>query len=87
MLVGQIVELIKHIEHYDDAIKNLFPNHPDADIFISFPGAGEVLAPRLLSACGADRDRFTESLDLHNYSGIAPVTVQSGNQRQRTIFS
>ncbi len=81
MLLSQIRELIKHIEHYDDAINTLFQNHPDADIFISLPGAGEVLAPRLLSAYGADRDRYLESFDLQNYSGIAPVTVQSGNQR------
>ena len=81
MLVSQILELIKHIESYDAAINNLFPNHPDADIFISLPGAGEVLAPRLLSAFGSDRDRFAQALDLQNYSGIAPVTVQSGKQR------
>jgi transposase len=81
MLVGLILVLIKHIESYDTAINSLFPTHPDADIFVSFPGAGEVLAPRLLSAFGRDRDRFAEALDLQNYGGIAPVTVQSGKHR------
>ncbi len=78
MLVAQILELIKHIDSYDTAIKSLFPDHPDAEIFLSLPGAGEVLAPRLLSAFGSDRDRFAEAVDIQNYSGIAPVTIQSG---------
>jgi len=80
MLVGQLMVLNQHIENYDDTIKKLFPNHKDAEIFSSLPGAGEILAPRLLAAFGSDRDRFKEAVDLQNYSGIAPVTVQSGKQ-------
>lgn len=81
MLVDQLLKLNKHIEHYDTTINDLFPTHPDAEIFSGLPGAGAVLAPRLLSAFGSDRDRFNEPLDLQNYSGISPVTVQSGNKR------
>jgi len=80
MLVEQLIVLNKHIENYDSTIKELFPAHRDAAIFSSFPGAGEVLAPRLLAAFGSDRDRFKDAVDIQNYSGIAPVTVQSGNK-------
>lgn len=79
MLVEQLIVLNKHIENYDSTIKKLFPAHQDSAIFSSFPRAGEVLAPRLLAAFGSDRDRFKDAVDLQNYSGIAPVTVQSGN--------
>lgn len=81
MLVDQMLTILKHIENYDNAINDVFPTHPDAEIFSSFPGAGAVLAPRLLAALGADRNRFKTPVEIQNYSGIAPVTVQSGKKR------
>lgn len=81
MLTEQLLCVIKHIEKYDEAINNIFPSHPDAEIFSSLPGAGAVLAPRLLAAFGSDRDRFRTPVEVQNYSGIAPVTVQSGKKR------
>ncbi len=81
MLVDQLLNLIRHIENYDTAINKIFPTLPDAEIFSSLPGAGEVLAPRLLAAFGSDRDRFQTPHEIQNYSGIAPITVQSGKKR------
>ncbi len=81
MLVDQLLVLIKHIDKYDAAIKDVFYTHPDVEIFSTLPGAGAVLAPRLLSAFGFDRERFSTSEDVQNLSGIAPVTVQSGSKR------
>ena len=54
--------------------------HSDAFIFESLPGAGPVLAPRLLVAYGSDRERFDARL-MQCLSGIAPVTEQSGKSR------
>lgn len=81
MLTDQLITLIRHIEQYDNAINEVFPTHPDAEIFSSLPGAGVVLAPRLLAAFGSDRERFKTPMEIQNYSGIAPVTVQSGKKR------
>jgi transposase len=81
MLTDQMLIVIRHIEKYDNAINEVFPSHPDAEIFSSLPGAGAVLAPRLLVAFGSDRGRFSSSVEVNNYSGIAPVTVQSGKRR------
>ncbi len=81
MLIEQLLCVIKHIEKYDNAIDEVFPTHPDAEIFSSLPGAGAVLAPRLIAAFGSDRNRFKTSEEVQNYSGIAPVTVQSGKRR------
>lgn len=80
-LASQIRPLIAAIEEYEDEIKRLFQLHPDRLVFESFPGAGEALAPRLLAAMGADRDRWQSAAEIQQFSGIAPVTEQSGKQR------
>jgi len=49
-----------------------------ARMFSSFPGAGPVLAPRLLAALGADRGRFAAATEVQQLSGIAPVMERSG---------
>jgi transposase len=48
----------------------------------SLPGAGAALAPRLLAAMGSDRDRWSDAEELGSYSGILPVTRQSGKTKQ-----
>jgi hypothetical protein len=58
-----------------------FKPHPDHAIFVSLPGAGPVLAPRLLAALGAEREHFASAANLQCYTGIAPVTKQSGKTR------
>jgi transposase len=77
-LVAQIRPLRLAIENYDEEIERVFRQHPDRVVFESFPGAGKVLAPRLLAAFGADRDRFQTALEVQEFSGIAPVTERSG---------
>jgi len=78
MLVRQLRSLIGDIQKYDRKLAEIFPQHPDAAIFASLPGAGAVLAPRLLSALGSDRSRYESAADLQQYLGIAPVTKRSG---------
>jgi transposase len=77
-LVAQIRPLRLAIVNYDQEIERVFGQHPDRAVFESFPGAGKVLAPRLLAAFGADRDRFQTALEVQEFSGIAPVTERSG---------
>ena len=83
MLVRQLRSLIADIQKYDRKLAELFPQHPDAAIFESLPGAGAVLAPRLLSALGSDRSRYTNATEVQQYLGIAPVTKRSG--RSQTV--
>ena len=80
-LIEQIRPLLATLERFDQQIAALFRKHPDRLLFESFPGAGAVLAPRLLAAFGTDRDRFESAQDMQQLSGIAPVTEQSGKQR------
>ena len=81
-LVGQLAALRPFIDQYDKQIAQLFAVHPDAPIFESLPGAGAVLAPRLLTSLGTDRSRFPEAVAVSCYTGIAPVTEQSGKTQK-----
>lgn len=78
MLANQLLGLTKAIGEYDRKLEELFPGHPDAGIFSSFPGAGTALAPRLLAAFGSDRNRYDSASEMQRFSGIAPVTERSG---------
>jgi transposase len=70
----------KHIERYEAEIAEAFASHPEAELFRELPGAGKVLAPRLLIAFGTDRTRFANAAELQCYSGIAPVKEKSGGR-------
>jgi len=78
MLATQIRHLNKAIADYQKQIAKVFAGHPDANIFRSFPGAGNALAPRLLCVFGSDRDRFASPTDVQNFTGISPVIERSG---------
>jgi transposase len=79
-LVGQLRALAKAISKYEARISELMNEHADAALFHSLPGAGPVLAPRLLVAFGTDRERFQSAQELQSLSGVAPVTSRSGKK-------
>jgi len=80
-LTAQLAALRPFIEQYDTDIAQLFERHPDAPIFDSLPGAGPVLAPRLLASLGTDRRRFEKAVAVSCYTGVAPVTESSGKNQ------
>lgn len=63
------------------ALKALFDQHPDAPIFDSLPGAGELLAPSLLAKFGDDRKRFPSPASVQALAGTCPVTDRSGKRK------
>lgn len=77
-LARQLLGLGASIRQYDTAIAQAFAAHPDAALFQSVPGAGDVLAPRLLVAFGTDRTRFPSAGEVQQAAGIAPITIRSG---------
>jgi transposase len=81
MLANLLLTVGHHIATCDRTIATLFSPHPDANLFPSLPGAGPVLAPRLLAAFGADRTRFDSAMHVQNAMGISPVTTASGTMR------
>ncbi len=64
-------------------IRELLATHPDAAIFLSFPGMGDVTAAIMLAEMGEDRARFPTADVLLAETGTAPVTRSSG--RSRTV--
>jgi transposase len=79
-LVAQLRVLIKASDRYDKEIEAISKTLPDYWFFASFPGAGQIQAPRLVVAFGDDRDRFASASEVQRYAGIAPVVERSGNR-------
>jgi transposase len=80
LVIRQLQVLGRIVREYDQHIAQAFAIHPDGPIFASFPGAGPVLATRLLTAVGSRRDRFATPGALQSFTGIAPVTKRSGGK-------
>ena len=78
LVCRQLQDVVQTIKDYEKQIAEVFAQHPDREIFASLPGAGPVLAPRLLASLGSDRERFDSAANLQRYTGVAPVTKQSG---------
>jgi len=80
-LAALLLNLIKIKNSTKRAIKSLFSQHPDAFIFDSLPGAGDLLAPSLLAKFGDDRQRFPAPGSVQALAGTCPVTDSSGKYK------
>jgi transposase len=79
--VGIITELNRQISDLETALAANFESHPDADIYLSQPGLGDVLGARVLGEFGDDPNRYTDAKSRKNYAGTSPLTVASGKKR------
>ena len=80
MLLAELRVLAEHITDFETAIDETFAEHPENSFFRELPGAGPVLAPRLLAAFGTARGLFPEPGSMQRYFGVAPVTEKSGGR-------
>jgi len=84
-IVQQFVAVIRtlrtNIEGLEQRIEPLVNAHPDRHLFAELPGVGPALLPRLIVAFGTKRERYACADPLQAYSGIAPVTQQSGKSQ------
>ncbi|NJR63812.1 MAG: IS110 family transposase [Cyanobacteria bacterium CRU_2_1] len=79
-LIALLKVILNQLADFNAKIAELFETLPDAELFSSLPGAGPHLAPRLLVAFGAERDRFSSAQAFMSYVGIAPVKEESGKK-------
>ena len=79
-MVEQLRSAIDALARLDQALEGLLDQHPDQDLFHGLPGAGDALAPRLATAFGSDRNRYSSAEEIQRFSGIAPVTESSGKR-------
>jgi transposase len=82
--VALLVDLLeihaRHIAGLEARIAEVFAAHPRAELFAALPGAGPILAPRLLVAFGDNLKRYPDAQALQKYAGVAPVREKSGRQ-------
>lgn len=67
-----------------EAVEEAFPQHPDAEIILSFPGLGTQLGARILAEIGDDHTRFTTARGMKAYAGASPITRASGKKSSIT---
>jgi len=79
--VGIIAELNRQIADLEKVLADHFEQHPDADIYLSLPGLGDVLGARVLGEFGDDPDRYANAKSRKNSAGTSPLTIASGRKR------
>ena len=84
-LVQEMTTLSRIIADYEKQIEKLIKTVDADNVFVSFPGAGKCLAPRLAVLFGDDRDRFKGCAEVQMFTGAAPVTQQSGKKKIVTM--
>jgi hypothetical protein len=80
-LVDVIAGLNTAIAELETELASSFEQHPDADIYLSLPGLGDVLGARVLGEFGDDPDRYADTKSRRNYAGTSPLTIASGKKR------
>lgn len=79
--VGILIELNRQIAELEATLADRFEQHPDAVIYLSMPGLGDVLGARALGEFGDDPNRYADAKSRKNYAGTSPITVASGNKK------
>ncbi|WP_179786580.1 IS110 family transposase [Actinopolymorpha rutila] len=80
-LVAVTAEMVRQIAALEEQVKAGFGRHPDAEIYLSQPGLGPILAARVLAEFGDDPHRYPDARARKNYSGMSPITKASGTRR------
>lgn len=87
-LADQLQLLNDQVRQFNRRIDQLLSQHPDTDVFLSFPAVGRITAAELLAEIGEDRTRFPNVGVLLAEAGAAPVTLASGKvQRVRIRYA
>ncbi|MCK9905269.1 IS110 family transposase [Frankia sp. Cpl3] len=77
---GLLVALNAEVARLEEQVDAHFGQHPDAEILLSQPGLGPVLAARVLAEFGDDPKRYTDAKARRNYAGTSPITRASGKK-------
>jgi transposase len=79
--VAVIATLNTQIDRLGAVVGEHFGRHRDAEIYVSLPGLGLILAARILGEFGDAPDRYTDAKARKNYAGTAPITRASGTKK------
>jgi transposase len=76
-----IAALNGEIGTMEQQVTACFRRHPDAAIYLSQPGTGEILGGAGLGEFGDDPHRYASAKARKNYAATSPVTRQSGKKK------
>lgn len=80
-LVQQLTTLAREVDAYEAEIQRVLRTHPDGELYLSLPGAGALLAARMVGELGDHRDRYPDAAAAQCEAGTAPITRASGTTR------
>lgn len=73
-----LIALNEQTAALEEQVSAHFLAHPDAEIYLSMPGIGEITGARVPAEFGDDPTRYTSAKARKNYAGTSPVTRASG---------
>lgn len=80
-LARQLTMLGEQVDAYEAEIQRVLKTHPDGKLYLSLPGASDVLAARMVGELGDNRERYQDAAVAQCEAGTAPVTRASGTTR------
>jgi transposase len=80
-LAGLIAALNTEIAVMDEQVRQCFGRTRAAEIYLSQPGMGPILAARVLGEFGDDPTRYPTARNRKNYAGTSPITRASGKRK------
>jgi hypothetical protein len=82
----QLTQIMHPLKRYETQIEQLFVEHPDHQIYLSYPGVGTILGARLLTMFGDNRQRYADVSELQAFVGSCPVTEKTGGDNTRLVY-
>ncbi|MGO9164866.1 MAG: IS110 family transposase [Streptosporangiaceae bacterium] len=76
-----ITTLNAQVKIMEARVSELFRRHPDAGIYLSQPGIGDITGARILGELGDAPGRYASAKARRNYAGTSPLTIQSGKKK------
>ncbi len=80
-LVRMITTASEEAAVMEEQVSECFGRARDAEVLLSQPGLGKILAARVLGEFGDDQDRYASAKARKNYAGTSPVTRASGKKK------
>jgi transposase len=77
-LARSVLDLHDEVTKIDKQIQSRFREHQHAEILLSMPGFGTLLAAEFLAATGGDITAYDSAARLAGVAGLAPVPRDSG---------
>ena len=76
-----ITALNEQVKIMEAKVSGLFRRHPDAGLYLSQPGIGDITGARILGEFGDAPGRYASAKARKNYAGTSPLTIQSGKKK------